>query len=367
MHSLDSIIDAIYEAGFVPELWPTVLDDIAELSGSACGELHVAGGAQMEPLGWKASPLTSDALDRFNRGRHWRGGEKPFRFLAKGHAGFLCDIDFLTPEEMVRDPFNQMLETLGLWWQTGSIITMPTGEHAAFTFERWQRDGPPGLEEIALLDSLRPHLARAGLIAARLRLERAKASLAGLDALGLAGAVLTGAGQVLCANAPFEAHTSRIIPLARGRMALSDSAAQAQFEMALSQLAARPVTCARSIALRGEDDTPPSVLHLIPLVREAHATFFGADLLVIVTPLRPDTPIPSLRLLHALFDLTAAECKLANELAGGRSLRDAADECGIAFSTARSYLETVFHKTGAHHQHELVALLKSVPPVDLGA
>jgi DNA-binding CsgD family transcriptional regulator len=321
---------------------------------------------QMAPPYWRASPVTHDALERFNKEGHWRNVEKPFRFVSQGHTGFLCDIDFLTPDEIARDPSTEMFKALGIWWQTGTIIMMPTGEMTAYTFERWQEVGPPGASEIALLDSLRPHLARAGLIAARLRMERAKGALTGLDALGLAAAVLTRAGKVLCANAPFEALSDLFIPLAHDRLGLAEAAAQALFQAALSELALRPVACVRSIALRAKDEAPPRVLHLIPLVREAHATFFGADILLIVTPLRAETPIPPLRLLHALFDLTAAECKLAGALSSGRSLRQAAAAAGIAFTTARSYLEAIFHKTGTHHQHELVALLKSVPPVDLG-
>ena len=363
MDSLESIVDGIYEAGFVPDLWPDVLDQIARVSGSACGELHIADGTQIAPPLWRASTLTRDALARFNGEGHWRNAEKPLRFITNGHAGFLCDVDFLTPEEIDREASSSMFKALGVWWQTGTVILMPTGEVTAYTFERWQDVGPPSAAEIALLDSLRPHLARAGLIAARLRMERARGALAGLDALGLAAAVLTRNGKVLCANAPFEALSDLFVSLAHGRLALAEAAAQALFQAAMAEMAARPVAGIRSIALRGRDERPPLVLHLAPLVREAHAAFFGADLLLLVTPLRAASPIPSLRLLHALFDLTAAECKLAAALSSGLALRQAAAATGIAFTTARSYLETIFHKTGTHHQHELVALLKSAPPV----
>jgi DNA-binding CsgD family transcriptional regulator len=60
-----------------------------------------------------------------------------------------------------------------------------------------------------------------------------------------------------------------------------------------------------------------------------------------------------------LFDLTPAEARLAAALASGVSLKDAAVHQGIKFSTARSYLESIFRKTRTRQQSQLVALLKS--------
>lgn len=66
--------------------------------------------------------------------------------------------------------------------------------------------------------------------------------------------------------------------------------------------------------------------------------------------------------LRSLFGLTAREADIAIALASGLKLRTAADNAGIKFSTARSYLEKVFLKTGTHKQSQLVGLLKSVVP-----
>jgi DNA-binding NarL/FixJ family response regulator len=55
--------------------------------------------------------------------------------------------------------------------------------------------------------------------------------------------------------------------------------------------------------------------------------------------------------------------KLASALAKGHTLQFAAQESGIKISTARSYLEKIFAKTGTDQQSQLVALLKTVHPV----
>ena len=64
-----------------------------------------------------------------------------------------------------------------------------------------------------------------------------------------------------------------------------------------------------------------------------------------------------LALLRSMFDLTPAEARLARNLAAGRSLRQAADEAGIAYETARWHLKILFQKTGTRRQAELVGKL----------
>jgi len=54
--------------------------------------------------------------------------------------------------------------------------------------------------------------------------------------------------------------------------------------------------------------------------------------------------------------------RLAASLAQGLPLGKAAMEQGIKVSTARYYLERVFHKTGTNQQSQLVSLLKNPQP-----
>jgi DNA-binding CsgD family transcriptional regulator len=61
--------------------------------------------------------------------------------------------------------------------------------------------------------------------------------------------------------------------------------------------------------------------------------------------------------IRQLFDLTPAEASLAALLAAGRSLDGAASELGITRNTARAHLRSVFSKSGATRQAELVHLI----------
>ena len=69
--------------------------------------------------------------------------------------------------------------------------------------------------------------------------------------------------------------------------------------------------------------------------------------------------MPSPTILAGLFDLTPAEARLADALAQGQPLKDAASGANITFKSGRTYLDRIFAKTGTHQQSELVALLKS--------
>ena len=57
------------------------------------------------------------------------------------------------------------------------------------------------------------------------------------------------------------------------------------------------------------------------------------------------------------------EARLAANLCAGQSLKTSAELQDIRFSTARHYLENIFQKTGTRQQSQLVALLKSVQPL----
>jgi DNA-binding CsgD family transcriptional regulator len=61
--------------------------------------------------------------------------------------------------------------------------------------------------------------------------------------------------------------------------------------------------------------------------------------------------------LRSRFMLTPAEVQVALGLAEGKTLAAIAKMRGVAVSTARGQLKSIFVKTGTHRQAELVALL----------
>lgn len=365
MAMADDLIDRIYEAAFVPELWSSVLETAGDLSGSANGAIFVfQEGAPIRGRFSDASPRSAQALkdvrplfDKFLASDSWKIFPGVMRMYEMQPARFVQVEDFMTPEEIANDPQRIAARAAGIGVNLCTAVPLPTGELVTIVFQRWLKDAGYEAASVERVDAMRPHLARAGMMAARLRLEQAKATVATLEAIGLAAAVMSAAGRVVAANGLLDEMRSTFIAAAHGRIALTNVAANALFQDAVANN--RHDEVIRSIPVPSADGQPPLVMHLLPIRRAAHDIFSGADMLLVATPVNASAIVPSPSILAGLFDLTPAEARLAASLSQGRPLKDAAADSNITFKSGRTYLERVFAKTGTHRQSELVALLKS--------
>lgn len=120
-------------------------------------------------------------------------GNSPTACSASMHrpASFVVVDDLMSAEEIEHDPVRVKLRTIGIGPSISAAVPMPTGELVTFVFQRWLKDGACDQASIDALNGFRPHLARAGLIAARLGLERAQEAVGALEAIGLPAAVMT--------------------------------------------------------------------------------------------------------------------------------------------------------------------------------
>lgn len=356
----EELVDRVYEAAFIPELWPDVLGRIARYADAASGELQIFNG-QRAPV-FKATPATDALLADFIAQGTWRLCEKPALWVKADHAGFLRDADFMTQDQLERDPANRLLAQIGLGRQIGSMLSLPTGDVACFTFERSLSAEYPDQATVDALDALRPHLARAALIAARLGLEQARAVVEALGAVGLPAAVLDSSGKVITTNTLLEA-TEEFAAAAFGGVTLLDPRADALLRAAIRESGTERTPSVRSIPVAAREGGMATVVHVLPLRRNAQDLFAGADLLLAVTALNPKAMVPSPTILSALFDLTPSEARLAAGLAEGGVLKEVGASMNVTYATARTYLDRIFLKTGVRKQSELVALLKGVHPV----
>ncbi len=77
----------------------------------------------------------------------------------------------------------------------------------------------------------------------------------------------------------------------------------------------------------------------------------------------PDRPDETrAEVLQRLYGLTPSQARLAEVLATGRELKEAARMLGITLVSARQYLKLILQKTGTHRQAELVRKVLLVPP-----
>lgn len=348
----DELVDAIYEAAVLPETWPAVLERIAQSVQAVGGVLFAVDG--LRGGSWAASRNLVHVMEQVVEMAE--RNTRPQRALAKRHAGFMADLDFLTAEEKEEDPlYAKILKPNGLAWACGSVIPVPSGDMLVFDFERTSEIGGFDRASLGMLDSYRPHLARAGLMASRLQLARVQTAAAVMRTLGLPGAVIGSHGRVLAMNDLLEKLSPQIYARAHDRLTLEHAPANAMLEQALADIETRN-EAVRSIAVPAGLNETSLVGHVIPIRKQAHDIFTSAIALFVATPLAAPSP-PNLGLLCGLFDLTPAEDRIARAFAEGHSVESSAAALSISPETVRTQLKRVMAKTGTSRQAELVQLL----------
>ena len=189
---VDDLTDRIYEAAFVPDLWPEVLEDIDSVSASAAGTVFLF--ADEQPVRGRSVEPLQDLLGEFLASDTLQFSTAVSRMCAVQPASFVDVESFLTADEIANDPIRIRLRALGIGAHTCTAIPMPSGELAIFVFQRRLSEGGYDQKSLDVLDGLRPALARASLIAGRFGLERAEGTVAAMTAIGLPAAILSSTG-----------------------------------------------------------------------------------------------------------------------------------------------------------------------------
>ena len=108
---------------------------------------------------------------------------------------------------------------------------------------------------------------------------------------------------------------------------------------------------------------PGRPLHLLAIPLRTTTIHLGKEVpLVVVFISDPDRkPMSESQVFSELYGLTAAESRLATLLAAGKNLKAVAEQLGLAQSTLRSQLKSVFAKTNTSRQSQLVRLVLLTP------
>jgi DNA-binding CsgD family transcriptional regulator len=289
---------------------------------------------------------------------------RPMRAIAANHAGFLRELDVYTEDELASDPiYSELLWPAGLGWCAATAIPAPTGDVLFLCLERERARGPVEIAAIERLDALRPHLARGALMSARLQLERAQTAAETLALIGMPALVFDEQGKVLAANSLIEALTDTLRWRARDRIALNDLHADRLFRQAIQTLAIEDRAAARSFAIRAANASAALVAHVIPLRRTARDLIVRCAGVLMISPVTlPQAP--PVELVQSLFDLTAAEARVARHLTAGQTVEEIATSSGVSLNTVRTQVRGVLEKTGSRRQADAIALLGgiAVPP-----
>jgi DNA-binding CsgD family transcriptional regulator len=284
--------------------------------------------------------------------------ERAARLIGRHHAGFLCNLDLFATEEIEALPvYSRFLTPRGLSAGAGSAISGPGDDALILTLEgfRDQRAAGAAIKE---LDQIRPHLARAAMLSARLQFEKAKAAMAVLESIGAPAAVVDHRGALMTINSLFEPEIGDRFVDTRASLRLRDEHADYRLHEALEKV--RLGLGGASIPIRGRI-APARALHILPVRGEGSELFSAASAVLVVARHKANIA-PSRSLLEQLYDLSPAEARVAQGLADGASLREIADRGKTSIHTVRNQSKAVLEKTGAAGQTHLIKLLMNLSP-----
>lgn len=351
------LVDRIYEAAFVPELWPSLLDDMACLTEGKGGLLLTV---RDKILSWTSSDNLEEAFDSYIKQGWFNRCDRRVCMFKKAHSEFLIENDYWTREEFESNAvYEEFFRPRGLGFSAGTGVQVPTGDGIVFFVERTFDRGPMEKAYVQQLNELRPHLARSAFVASRLGLKSASGASEALSKLGLATILLDAEGAVVESQNITDDIGEHIIWGAHNRLVLKDKTADILFKQALDNLHTHSASLVRSFPLRDTYDQAALVAHIMPISRSVHDIFSGSYALLVLTPVASKT-LPSVDLVKSLFDFTASEARVARGLTGGKSVEEIAADGGVALSTVRTQLRQVMEKTGCTRQAEVVALMANV-------
>ena len=350
----ENLLDAIYEAAIMVNRWPAVLDTIARKHGARGGALFARRNADVQ---WVASDSIRLDYEAFlELGWHTRNARVD-RGRSMNHPGFITDTDMFTEAEMAGIPiYRDYFVPRGLGAGVGAFMPGVQDDELVLTLEGFANH-TDARASLPSLDCLRPHLARAGMLAARLQLERARVAVETLALVGTPAAMLGAGRRILAANDMFIARMPGIGQDTPTGLRLADPCADATMGKVLADLGKTGARGASLPVLSQPHER--CVLHILPIKGEARDLMLGATAaLVLATP--KEGLAPELGLIRSLLDLTPAEAKLAQALAGTGELAAAAMRLKISPTTARTQLKSVFAKTGLKRQSQLLLLLRDM-------
>ena len=351
----DGIIDRIYEAALIPEMWEDVLTDMNDVVGTKGATVftHSQTGST-----FIATPAAADYSRQYFDDNFSRVNSRIGRGRRLDHAGFLTDLEVYDESELSDEPlYRDYLYPAGLGWFVGTLIDTPDGDELVVSFDGSFADGPIPRAKAEWLDTLRPHLARALSMTARVKLAMAVKVAEGLGVFGLPACVVNPQGRMLAANDVMHTLIPSMIMDRQQGVTLRHGPSDDLLRRTLRNTTWKDGTAdVMSLPVPASDDHPASVVHVIPVCGNGRDLIPGGLFVLAISRLS-SAPLPTVSLLKGLFDLTPAEAKVARLAAGGIAPRDIGGHVNISTNTVKVHLKSIYAKTGVNHHAELVRLL----------
>ena len=187
----ERLVDLIYEAAVLPDLWPRLLESIGDRFGARGGLLFANHQTETKWLG--GGPVVDVMREYIAQG--WADhNPRPAILVERKHPGFLTELDIVSERDTHELPiFKRFLRPTGFFATVGTYVEGLTSDRMILSIEGFpshqaSRDAVPAL------DRLWPHLARAVQLSSQFRLERLRGHVEAMEAIGAAACVIDSRG-----------------------------------------------------------------------------------------------------------------------------------------------------------------------------
>jgi DNA-binding CsgD family transcriptional regulator len=366
---VSALIGKIYDCAMAPENWPVVLADICDYAESAAGTLAV-----FDLLTGQEKTLVNHGISDEN---HKLYQEKyhcadlflhPLMVREVGEPAISSDL--VAEDELLQSRiYREWAAPQGFCDTMMTMLTRHQGRLAFLGLTRkleQRRYDDMDRESMRLIA---PHVQRAVLISDLIEHKTVERNHFAriIDTITTPTVLIEGNLRILHANEAGKATMSRGAPISSSNGILhvprQVAAAVTKVAQATQNGAAVPDTL-RITGAEGQGDT---IFVVMPL--EAPDRRMGgasAQIALFMQEANSFVPLPT-EVWGKLFGLTGGELRVLQGLVEGATPAEIAEVYGIANSTVRTHLLSLFRKTGTRRQADLVRLaLNSVPPVRIG-
>lgn len=360
--ALQEVIGLLYEAAMTPDGWSEALDRMYHLFGAMAVHFFLWNKALDQAI---ASHASTTYIGRQEALEHYLSIDPRRMLLARQPVGstLLCH-EYFDDAFVRRNEFYQEYSLpLGRRFLMATKLLQVGPTASIMAFFRTPRQGPFGPIDQAMLERLRPHLQRVARMHGCLQQTWHDAEIA-RDLLDGVRTCLTATDAMACVVRTNQAAETMLragdgLKVVSGRL-VAWSRPQTETLHRLIRRAAAPGPGESADGGGMIIDTPSGVRHgimVMPLNRRS--TILGKldRSLALVSMSSLDQHTDPDRHLIDMFGLTAAEARLAAEVAAGRRLDVLAEEHKVRMTTLRTQMRAIYGKTGTSRQAELVHLV----------
>jgi DNA-binding CsgD family transcriptional regulator len=364
------IIDQIYGAALDVTAWPKVIQTIQNLFDCSAAGIYTAdmesGRVALVELRGIDPGYLRHYIDEYLRENPWA---KVPTLQRPGHIRTDNSLD-----EFYKSPgfyhgtalYNEWMKPQDFIHTLGTNLLIERRTQTKFFIYRPHRAGAFSAREIARFEWLCGHLTNAVRVARRLAQQeaRAGATFEAVDRMEFGVVFLDEAGRVTQANRAAEdlfrqhdglsVRNGILVATHREDGKRLTASVRAILDLHQGQAHAAPP----SISLRRPGGKRPLRVAVVPLPQRFSDPFLMGRASVALILTDPESaPVIPVEWLQQHYALTATEARLAQCLTQGTPLRQAAEQLGLTYETARWYLKNIFQKTGTARQPELMRLL----------